>query len=338
MKIWFNRNYSSIAFILQELQKNNQITTLLSHIREVEYKHFADQFIYEPEHTDDYLGFCLEVCKQKKIDVFYPWRDFALLYPHRDKFADLNVKVIFSCSDENFHVIDNKALFYQHLLNKNIKFNLPLFATANTKAEFVAHYNALRTHTDKLCMKPCVSVYAAGFKVIHDEKDYSFWEALLEGKDKHDISYANLIQLLPPDLQKEMMLLDYLPGNEYSHDLLCRNGEIIAGTIRQKYHEHDKYQLLVQNSEIERMSALLVKEFNLNAFINIQYRDDKNGVPFILEINPRISGGLPKVNLAGIDYVNLFVKILLNQEITPADVKQNFGLKIGAESRYIELS
>lgn len=321
--------------MLEALQKNPAVTTLFSHTHAVEHQKFADSFIYEPEHSDDYLAFCLEICQQHQVNVFYPWRHFAKLYPHREQFAELGVKVVFPCSDADFHTIDNKAAFYRHLLEKNIRVNLPLFATAHTKAEFIQQYQSLRANAHRLCMKPSVSIYAAGFKVIHDEPDYDPWKALIYGHDKYAVAYQQLCHLLPEEFHREIMLLDFLPGDEYSHDILCSNGKVIAGTIRQKHHAHDKYQLLMQNAEIERMSALLVAEFKLSGFINIQYRDDKNGVPFVLEINPRISGGFPKITLAGIDYVNLFVKMLANQEITAADLQQDFGVKVASETRYI---
>lgn len=321
--------------MLEELQKNPAVTTLFSHTHDVEHQKFADNFIYEPENSEDYVGFCLDVCRQHQVDVFYPWRHFSSLYQHKQQFSELGVQVIFSCSETDFYTLDNKAAFYRHLFAKNIPVSIPRFASANTKTEFIAQYNLLRPDVHKLCMKPSVSIYAAGFKVIHDEPDYDPWQALLYGKDKYAIAYDQLIHLLPDEFPKEMMLLDFLPGDEYSHDLLCRNGEIIAGTIRQKHHAHDKYQLLIQNSEIERMSVLLVAEFNLSGFINIQYRDDKDGVPFVLEINPRISGGFPKITLAGIDYVDLFVKMLTHQEITAADVQQEFGVKVSGNTRYV---
>jgi hypothetical protein len=337
MKIWFNKNISSIAFILEALQKNPAVTTLFSHTHAVEHQKFADDFIYEPEQGDDYLTFCLDVCRQYQVDVFYPWRGFSKLYPHRQQFAELGVKVFFSCSDKNFHTIDNKAAFYRHLLAQNIAVSIPLFATANSKTEFIEHYQALKSRCHQLCMKPSVSIYAAGFKVIHDEPDYDPWSALLYGKDKFAIAYNQLTHLLPDQFHKEIMLLDFLPGDEYSHDILCRDGEIIAGTIRKKHNSTGKYQSLIQHSEISRMSVLLVAEFELSGFINVQYRDDKKGMPFVLEINPRISGGFSKITLAGIDYVDLFVKMVTGQEITAADVQQNFGINVGSETRYIRV-
>lgn len=323
--------------MLEELQKNPAVTTLFSHTHAVEHQKFADHFIYEPEHGDDYLAFCLDVCQQHQIEVFYPWRNFAKLYPHKDQFAALGVKVVFPCSDSDFHTIDNKAAFYRQILEKNIAVSVPLFATANTKTEFIAHYQDLKNKAHRLCMKPVVSIYAAGFKVIHDEPDYDPWKALIYGHDRYAIAYQQLLHLLPDKFFREMMLLDFLPGDEYSHDILCVDGKMIAGTIRQKHHAHDKYQVLVQHPEIERMSALLVAEFNLSGFINVQYRDDKNGKAFVLEINPRISGGFPKISLAGIDYVSLFVKMLDNQTITETDVQQNYGVRVASETRYVQV-
>lgn len=334
MKIWFNKNFSSIDFILQELQKNNQVITLFSHTHAVEHQKYADYFIYEPEITDNYVSFCLETCQHHKIDVFYPWRNFSKLYPFKNKFSELGVNIIFPCSDINFHIIDNKAAFYRHLLAQKTEVTIPLFSTATNSDEFIKQYNLLKMQTDKLCMKPSVSIYAAGFKIIHDEPNYNAWETLLYGKDKYAIAYSQLIQLLPKKFHKEIMLLDFLSGDEYSHDILCREGEIIAGTIRKKYQESDKYQFLIQNFEIDRMSQLLVTEFQLSGFINIQYRDDKHGVPHLLEINPRISGGFSKISFGGINYVNLFIKMLTHQQITTQDTQQAYNLKVIGKTCY----
>lgn len=338
MKIWFNKNFSSIAFMLEELQKNPAVTTtVFSHTNQVEHSKFADIFILEPECSEDYLAFCLGVCKQHNIDIFYPWRHFAKLYPQREQFAALGVKVIFPCSDSDFDSIDNKAAFYRRLLAKKLAIAIPSFETANTKTEFLEKYAQLRQHAERLCMKPSVSIYAAGFKVIHDEPEYDGWKALTHGKDKYAMAYTQLESLLPEHFFKEMMLLAYLSGDEYSHDILCNEGEVIAGTIRQKHQAHDKYQSLIHNAEIQRMSAILVAEFKLSGFINIQYRDDKHGAPFLLEINPRISGGFPKMTFAGIDYIDLFVKMLSNQAIPAHAVQQTFDIKVGSESRYVAL-
>jgi hypothetical protein len=337
MKIWFNKNFSSIAFVLEQLKKHSKINTLYSHTHWVDYQHFADAFILEPEQTSDYVNFCLTVCQQYQIDVFYPWREFAQLYLQKQAFEKLGIQVIFPCSAENFVLIDNKACFYQHLIAKNSAVNLPLFKVAATKAEFIAYYQALKTQTERVCMKPAVSVYGAGFKVIHDAPDYEAWQALIYGKDRFHISYQSLIDLLPLQFKKPVLLLDFLPGDEYSHDILCAQGKIIAGTIRQKLNSTDKYQCLIQQPEIERMSQLLVAEFALSGFINIQYRDDKDKQPFLLEINPRISGGFPKISLAGIDYVNLLVKLLTKQPILPIDTVQKHNVKVGSETVYRQI-
>ncbi len=338
MNIWFNKNFSSIAFVLQKLKQYKQINTLYSHTQSITYQHLADQFILEPQQTTDYVSFCIEVCKTYHIDIFYPWREFSQLYQQRHCFKTLGVEVIFPCSAENFAVINNKALFYQYLIAKNSTVNLPLFKIAQTKTEFITYYQALKPHTERLCMKPAISIYGAGFKIIYDTPDYDPWYALLHGKDQYAIDYKSLLQLLPEQFDNALLILDFLSGDEYSHDIVCHKGEIIAGTIRQKLNNTDKYQLLIQQSDIERMSQLLVCEFALSGFINIQYRNDKYDTPFLLEINPRISGGFPKVTVAGIDYVDLFVKLLCKQPILLTDTLQKYNIKVGTETIYTEIA
>lgn len=319
IKVWFNKNYASIGELFRIL-KGKDVDIFYTHTLNVDYAIEANHFSLEPIEDEGYVEFCLDFCKKNNIDVFYPWRNLKTIYRERHLFEKARVNVFFACSDQDFNTIDNKVSFYD-ALDKD-QFNIPAYFIVKTKADLIEKYTQLNL-SSQVCIKPCVSVYAAGFKIIHNDEDYDHWLAMIHGHDKYDISYSSLLHIMPENFDKDMMLLQFLPGDEYSHDIFCHNGKIVDGVVRKKLNETDKYQVLMPHKEIEEFSDKLVSKFNLSGFINIQYRDAANGVPYILEINPRISGGLPRCFFSGIDYAQLFIKTLNREKIEKVEIKDN---------------
>jgi len=50
---------------------------------------------------------------------------------------------------------------------------------------------------------------------------------------------------------------------------------------------------------MEEYTRRLIEKLNLNGLFNVQFKD-KDGVPFILEINARMSGGIAMSCLSGV--------------------------------------
>ena len=76
------------------------------------------------------------------------------------------------------------------------------------------------------------------------------------------------------------------------------------------------------------MAAALTRVLNLTGVYNIQFKDDDAGVPHLLEINSRASGGLPMAALSGLNFYHWALQ-LLTGKCTPADVPQpRTGLRV----------
>jgi carbamoylphosphate synthase large subunit len=315
-----------------------EVFVLYSHLNEKHKPELVDHFFIEDQNIEkeDYVDYCLNIIKTYNIDIFYPNRHFTLIYNNKEIFENIGVKLIFSVSPENFKIVDNKFLCYQHIENNNLNILLPKYRIFDTKKQFLFEYKSLKNEINyTLCMKPTVAIYAAGFKIIHEEENYNQWYEMLNGRDEYDISYNTLIHLMPENKNlKQMILMELLPGDEYSIDCICQNGNIISSVIRQKHMMEEKeYQTLTYNESIFEQAKILTKEFNFNGFINMQFRDDKNGIPKFLEINPRVSGGITQCNLSGINFSDIFIKILKEEEIIQ---KQNFDVKVYKKLIYLK--
>jgi predicted ATP-grasp superfamily ATP-dependent carboligase len=131
---------------------------------------------------------------------------------------------------------------------------------------------------------------------------------------------------VPSDRFRKLLVMEYLPGPEYSLDCLARKGDLLAVTIRQKPLLPGRPERLVFNPALEGVARVLASRFGLDSVSNIQLRDSENGHR-LLEINPRMAGGLYFSCLGGLNYPYWAVRLALSdcREELPA---QRSGLSV----------
>ena len=66
------------------------------------------------------------------------------------------------------------------------------------------------------------------------------------------------------------------------------------------------------------MCRKIIKELELTSNINIQFKNSKNKVPKLIEINPRIGGTIILPSISGINLPYLAIKQCLNEKIPVA--------------------
>ena len=96
----------------------------------------------------------------------------------------------------------------------------------------------------------------------------------------------------------------YLPGEEYSVDVLCDQGEVLAGLVRLRRASRGG---LATDSETVSAPGVLdaarqvVACAGLSYVNNVQFRRDAQGAPRLLEVNPRIPGTIGLTVQAGLN-------------------------------------
>jgi predicted ATP-grasp superfamily ATP-dependent carboligase len=117
----------------------------------------------------------------------------------------------------------------------------------------------------------------------------------------------------------DLLVMQHLPGTEWSVDCLCDRGRIIAGFVRTK-RKHT--QIIDANPQLMALAARVAAVFDLSNLVNIQFKSASPGDddPHVLEINPRMSGGCAYGSLAGINLPFLqvlFAASLLDETSIP---------------------
>jgi carbamoyl-phosphate synthase large subunit len=122
----------------------------------------------------------------------------------------------------------------------------------------------------------------------------------------------------------ELIVMEYLPGEEFSVDVLVQNGKFIAAIPRSR--DHIKMGIsfvgtVIKDEEIIEYSKRIVEGLKLNGNIGLQFKRDINGIPKIIESNPRVQGTIVLCSAAGMNMVYDAVRIGLSEKIVIPEIK-----------------
>ena len=313
-KIWFNRWFST-AYIYIDMIRNNldgrKFEVYVTHsVKESVVLQNADHAEIEPLLIGkEYVDYCLEFCKKNEIDLFIPKYDMVSIAPHLKEFENIGTKVMV-CSDMKLmETIDDKAKFYESVRPYNI-INIPDYFVVDNVKDFKIAYESLIKKGHRVCFKPVIGIGGEGFRVI-DDRDDTF-ESIFEPIN-HRISLKKSINLLGSKKKfKPLMVMEFLEGNEYSIDCLAYGGKLYAAVPRKKLMGRLEY--IDGNSDLIKMARKFAEIYKLPYMFNLQFKM-KNGVCKLLEINPRMSGGLYISALSGANFPYLAVKLALGEKI-----------------------
>ena len=311
-RVWFNKTFSSVGTairLIREADGAGRYHLICSNTNPHAAAFLAaHEAALEPAGLtgDAYLDWCLAFCRERRIDIFWPGKEAGLIAAAHARFADQGTRVLSVASRDVLELMHDKARFCAGL-------DLPLAPPAQFRVvenidQYDAAYAELRPLHRKLCIKPSEGVYALGFAIIDEER--SATQLLLAGAayqiNAGDLR-AGLAQLAS---FKPLLLMEYLDGHEYSADCVADHGALVCAVPRKKPHTSGHGQLIELRADILQACAQLSRDYRLNGIFNVQFREGRNGLA-LLEINPRMSGGigmacaagpnLPYLALAGFD-------------------------------------
>lgn len=337
--VWFNNTFSSITAALHLIRSadiSGQYHIICSNTQEHALASCAAHaYFQEPPglQADAYLDWCLNFCRQHHVAIFIPGKQAALINEQREQFLAQGTRVLSVANSAVLHLLHDKARFYQEV-------QLPMappaeFRVVENLDQFDAAWAELRPRHDKLCIKPSSSVYGLGFAVIDEERDSA--QLLLAG-----VQYHVGLQELRQGLQqmgkfRTMLLMEYLPGHEYSVDCVGDAGRLICAVARKKPMAPRHGQLIDDHPQILAACESLCQQYQLSGNFNVQFRDGVDGLR-LLEINPRMSGGIAMACVAGpnLPYLALagFDRGFASLAVPPV----RYGIRVAEWSQAVELA
>lgn len=116
-----------------------------------------------------------------------------------------------------------------------------------------------------------------------------------------------------------LIVQDFLPGEEYSVDVLAdAAGHVIASVPRLRARVDSGVSVggrTVHDPEVERFGRVVAQATGVTYVANVQCRRDVDGVPALLEVNPRMPGTLGLTIASGVDMPRLALASLLGRPV-----------------------
>ncbi len=327
-RVWFNKCFSSVHGVLRQLRDDWGSTLFLvgSHTeRDFGPLAACDFPVVEPVGLteDEYVDWCLDFCEQQRIDVFVPGRMREAISDRRQDFLERGTKLVVAGDGATLKLLEDKGRFLSQLPDG---VNAHQFHRVRTWEEFSEACKQLENKGLRVCFKPGTGTFGLGFYII--DEAMTPLKRLLRS-EAHRISKAELQGVLAASESfPELLVMEYLDGSEFSVDVLAENGAVLAMVCRRKpmngrvrlsgtSHtlrvEEGQSQVLASEPEIEEMVRRLARHFNLGGLFNVQFRSkaERPEHPCLLEINGRMSGGLPYVALSGLNLPLLAIQIAM---------------------------
>lgn len=283
----------------------------------------ADHKDIEPEVTGlEYVEFCVDFCKRNLIDIFIPRLHMEDISRHAHLFDDIGTKVMVCRDIELLDSMIEKDKFYEALADMELV-EIPDYRVVNTAEQFKQAYEELTAAGHQVCFKPTKSEGGMGFRIIDNNRDpLAELYGYVTLSTSFDQAYETLSTVEHFD---NLMVMELLSGTEYSIDCVSTaEGELLTAIPRRK--SSGRLYYLEDTPELLDIAKRIARELKIPYAFNIQVRYN-NGVPKLLEINPRMSGGLYITCLSGVNMPYLAVQALQGKVVdVPAP---QFGIQAG---------
>lgn len=131
------------------------------------------------------------------------------------------------------------------------------------------------------------------------------------------------------DVMDGEVLMEYLPGQEYSVDVLANRGEALKVVVRSRDKVLNGLSVIstvVEANDIISYCNWMTKKLALHGIVGFQFKEDYKGQPKLLECNPRIQSGVELCTAAGYNILTNAVKLALGEEIQDTPIR--YGTKM----------
>ena len=236
---------------------------------------------------DNFWSEMLKIIKKEKVDLILPTGDSDIIHFSKNKLLLENMGVkLFQSDFKSIDICQDKLKFYKKCKDK---FNLPKTSNENN-LDF------------PIFCKPKRGSGSRGTKICYD---------------------GNCVKSLDTSISlrrsRDYIFQEYLPGQEYTIDVLCdmeSNPLVVIPRkrLQTKAGISSKGEI-IKDKFIEKACFDMCKFLKLKGPICLQMKEDIDGNPNFIEVNPRFGGGTYFTTLAGVNFVKIIIDVLNGKDI-----------------------
>ncbi len=254
--------------------------------------YLADKGYVVPSANDpSFFREAMRIIEKEQIKIILPTSGFDIIPYSKNKKVLENNGVIPVISD--YEVIEtcvNKEKFYYKLKGK---FNLPYTTT-----------NPSEIDTFPCIVKPIFGKGSRNIFICHDENEL-----------RMILSRYN-----------DMLIQEYLPGKEYTIDVLSDlDGNALIAIPRERVEVKAGVSFkgkVILDRAIQEECLRIAEYLRIKGPSCMQMKCDKKGEPRLTEVNPRMGGGTIMATYAGVNFPELIIKIANGEKIEIPEIKE----------------
>ena len=163
------------------------------------------------------------------------------------------------------------------------------------------------------------------YLVVTDQKDTEFskgdtiWLGKIIKKILIDKKFKSYREIPPELVNKNNLFVEFLPGQEFTVDILCGlQGNLVVAVPRSRLEVDRGISSRGKTEKRQDIIQYTKKICSILKFIgpiNIQFKLNQEGKPRLMDVNPRMSGGFPITAASGVNSLELMINILKGEEL-----------------------
>lgn len=285
---------------------------------------FVDKYYQVPRYTEaSYVDVLLDICKKEQVDVFFPHISMELPYisERKDDFEKLGIKVAISDKD-TLATANCKYHLYEFMKREGL--TVPRYFLVDSSATLRRRIGELGFPERPVCVKMTENSGSRGVRIVR--ADISKSELFMQDKPSSmNVTLEEMCEIL--DGCKPMptiMAMEFLPGVEYTVDMLADHGKTLYIAGRRNTTSS---MSIAQTSIVEKKGSAyklcedIVRELRLDGNIGFDFMLDENDTPWLTDLNPRVTATIILYAGAGMNFPYLRVKQLLGEEMPKVKLK-----------------
>lgn len=277
------------------------------------------KYIIPPGNDPSYIDKILDICGKEKITTIIPQYGDELLPLSKNisLFEKEGIKVLVSEETEGLEIANSKDKLYDYF--KDSRF-IPKYDCASTVDMIEKALYRLGYPGSSVCIKPVQGEGGKGVRIVTGEKVDIY-------NDQSNIVRSNWdilkLQLERSGTLPDLLVTEYMPGREYSVDCVCKDGYAYLCIPRQRLETFmglATVSLVEKNEELIEISREIISRLRLSYNVNIQFKYSYENKPKLIEINPRVSGSLVANLGAGVNMLQLSLKLAYSIPLDHVDI------------------
>ena len=268
----------------------------------------CDAFALLPAPEDaEYTNRIIALIQQYGIQVVLPQttRELFTLSQHKATIQKATNCNVATSSYQSILAANNKQTCMQKALEIGVP--SPAFISVTSAEELEIAMQKLGYPAVSVVVKPAVGNGSRGVKVLTGEKP-SLTHLLNEKPDSLTVNGNQFLEICKEHKGAfpTLLVCEYLPGDEYTVDVYRLERKIVAiPRLRSKIRSGISFEAIIatDRKDLIAYSEKLAEELDLQYAFGFQFKEDADGVPKLLECNPRIQGTMAASALAGCNMI-----------------------------------